>query len=264
MRNLFIAISALFLLSSCEKVIDLDLNSSDPKLVVEGMINSQSDTHFVSLTYTTDYFNPGKIPTVSGAIVIVSDDAGQVDTFSEYEDGLYVSKHLKGIEGRLYSLRILIDNMEYNAESYMHHVRPIDSVLAERITFPGTPPQAPKFYLISVYFTDTINVVNHYRLRTYRNGNVINDISLVNDELNDGEPMTLQNFTADFKKKDTISMELCSIDKKVYTYYSTLADVMNTNPMSSSAPANPMSNVSNGALGFFAAITSSKKSIVLK
>ncbi|MBT6837888.1 MAG: DUF4249 domain-containing protein, partial [Bacteroidetes bacterium] len=34
MKSLIIAIVALVILSSCEKVVELDLNSADPKLVV--------------------------------------------------------------------------------------------------------------------------------------------------------------------------------------------------------------------------------------
>ena len=264
MKSLIIAIVALVILSSCEKVVELDLNSADPKLVVEGLINNEAGPYVVNLTYTTNFFNPDKIPAVMGASVIVSDDAGQVDTFTEIEDGVYMSCHLQGIEGRTYFLNVIVDGTTYSAESYLPFERPIDSVLSEKIKFPGTPAHAPKFYLISTYFTDTVNVVNHYRFRTYLNGVVIDDISLLNDELNDGESMSLQQFTADFKKNDTISIELCSIDEKVYTYYSTLADVMNTNPMSTSAPANPISNISNGALGYFGALSSSKMTIVLK
>ena len=69
--KLFNYISLLFLVitfTGCEKVIDVDLDTAPPKLVVEASINWDKNTagneQFIKLTPTTDYFSR-TIPNVS-------------------------------------------------------------------------------------------------------------------------------------------------------------------------------------------------------
>ena len=54
-----------------------------------------------------------------------------------------------------------------------------------------------------------------------------------------------------------------SIDKSTYDYYRTLADLLYTNPFFGSTPANPNTNLSNGALGYFGSYSSSFKTLVV-
>jgi hypothetical protein len=64
---------------------------------------------------------------------------------------------------------------------------------------------------------------------------------------------------------DTIIVELLSIDKAAYDYFNTLKDILSSDRSPTSlSPANPNTNVSNGALGYFAAFTIDTKTIVLK
>ncbi len=60
-------------------------------------------------------------------------------------------------------------------------------------------------------------------------------------------------------------MELRSIDKVVYDYYSTLANIVGRGAPGgqAAAPENPVSNVSNKAMGYFAAYSISRKGIVI-
>jgi hypothetical protein len=58
-------------------------------------------------------------------------------------------------------------------------------------------------------------------------------------------------------------VELLSLDQKTYGYYRTLEDLLFTNPLFGSTPANPNTNLSNGALGYFGACAVSSKTIVI-
>jgi hypothetical protein len=75
---------------------------------------------------------------------------------------------------------------------------------------------------------------------------------VANDELNNG--LSSQTYvTPDFfsQEHDTIQMQLDAIDKPVYDYFNTLQQ--STLSQTTAAPANPISNFSNGALGYFSA-----------
>jgi hypothetical protein len=63
---------------------------------------------------------------------------------------------------------------------------------------------------------------------------------------------------------DTITVQLLSIDKAAYDYFSTLRDILSSDRAATSlAPANPNSNISNGSLGYFAAYTVDTRMIVI-
>jgi hypothetical protein len=54
-------------------------------------------------------------------------------------------------------------------------------------------------------------------------------------------------------------VELWGIDKGVYEYYSTLREILGGAGPSTASPANPTSNISGGAMGYFSAFTVARK-----
>jgi hypothetical protein len=58
-------------------------------------------------------------------------------------------------------------------------------------------------------------------------------------------------------------IELMSLDSKTYVYFRTLEDLLYTNPFFGSTPANPNTNLNNGALGYFGACAVSVKTITV-
>ncbi len=64
-------------------------------------------------------------------------------------------------------------------------------------------------------------------------------------------------------QNDTVLLKMYCVDKNIYNYFFTLAAVTGNNNFRSASPANPNSNISNGALGYFSAHTISQKKIVV-
>ena len=84
-KQVFCFIILIFSLSSCEDVIDVELDTAAPRLVVEASIDWEKGTdgsyQKIKLTTTTDYFGT-EIPTVSNAIVSITNlNSGQIFTF---------------------------------------------------------------------------------------------------------------------------------------------------------------------------------------
>jgi hypothetical protein len=64
---------------------------------------------------------------------------------------------------------------------------------------------------------------------------------------------------------DTITIDLLSIDKATYDYFHTLSDILTSDQSPTSlAPANPTTNISGSALGYFAAYAVDSKQIVVR
>src|SRR5437879_654488 len=78
----FIACFAI-LLSSCEKVINPELQQADSVLVIDAWITNKPETQAVKITYTQPYFDSTLPEGASGASVSISDDLGAVYNFSE-------------------------------------------------------------------------------------------------------------------------------------------------------------------------------------
>ena len=92
-------ITSLILLSySCEEIINVDLNSADPKIVIEGTVTDQPGPYTVTITKTTDYYNPASYPAVSGAQVRIVDDLGFSEQLHETTDGIYQTGTLQKVK----------------------------------------------------------------------------------------------------------------------------------------------------------------------
>ena len=85
----------MLIASSCEEVIEVDLNSASPVLVADGLIVKDS-VSWIRLSYTTDYFNSTQPAWVSDARVVLHDDAGNSELLNYYGNGLYKGSGLKG------------------------------------------------------------------------------------------------------------------------------------------------------------------------
>ena len=80
MRNLFYCFSVLIALSSCTKVIDVDLNDVDPKFVLEANYTAEDSTVRVQLSLTSSYFDNDPATTINNLIVVITDHLGNPQT----------------------------------------------------------------------------------------------------------------------------------------------------------------------------------------
>ncbi|RLD80667.1 MAG: hypothetical protein DRJ10_07115, partial [Bacteroidetes bacterium] len=90
-----IFIASTLILSSCEKVIDIDLNSSNPLLVAEGQITMDS-TVCITLSYTSDYFNNEEAIFEENASVVLTNGNNDSETLDYFGNGLYKGNILLG------------------------------------------------------------------------------------------------------------------------------------------------------------------------
>ncbi len=254
-----------FLFSSCEKVIDIDLNSSDPKIVVEAEISDQSFCK-VKLTQTVNFDESNNFPGVTGAIVRISDNLGNTESLNETSQGIYNGYTLQGIQGRTYSLEITYDGKIYTAISTMQSPVSIDSLFIEK--FNGGPGMGGG-KSICVQFKDPAGVDNYYRFIQIINNVVQNSIIIDADVLLDGNTIirTLHSQNpngSDLQTGDSVTVLLLSINKDAFDYFRTFNQLSGGGGgLSAASPANPLSNFSNGALGFFSVHAIKSKSIII-
>ena len=147
-------------------------------------------------------------------------------------------------------------NASYTALSTMPGLVHLDSVtFAQNIGFDN------KLEINAVAgFTDPPGLGNYYQFTEILNGRPIPDIFVFEDRLSDGKYISypLYNDSAYLQPADTLTLTMNCIDKNVYNYFFTLMTVAGNNNFQSATPTNPISNFSNGALGYFSAHTTQR------
>ncbi|WP_319480240.1 DUF4249 domain-containing protein [uncultured Draconibacterium sp.] len=259
----FILLSALAaLFASCRDIIDIELDSIDPKLVIDGAVTDINDTLVIQLTKSVDYFEPGIYPPVSGAVIAVSDNLGNTYQLNETSSGVY-TEYLPGTEGNEYSLSVEIEGETYTAEVEMPYKVLIDSLSIE------TTPDYFEFsggYLVNCHLQDPSGIENFYRLKVSKINNLKEpqDVLVVYDDAYvDGNNITLRWDEEQFFPQDTVVVELQTLAESTYEYYRTLSALFESGMIGSANPANPITNLSGDVLGYFGAFTVSRDTIII-
>lgn len=254
--NIFRILPILFvgMFYSCEKVIDLNLNTSSSQIVIQGNVYDQPGPYIVKLSRSVGFDRPNAFPAVTGAKVTISDDAGNLEVLSEDSTGVYVTSKLQGTPGRTYTLKVETGGQVYTSSSTMPKAAEIDSLYLDKNVFEDCKQ-------LTFLFKDAAGTKNYYRLIDFINEKKQNAIMTASDLGYDGKTITgtLLYSNEDLMSGDTFTIWLESIDKGVYDYFRTASSSKGQN----SSPANPVSNISNGALGYFNACAVRKKTIVI-
>jgi hypothetical protein len=262
MKNILALICLIFLLVSCEDVIEIDLDTIEPKLVIEGCLNDMDLPCTIKLSKTGDYFSPGIYPTVSDAEITITDEHGFRTVFEETEPGTYTSNLTKALENTSYSLSVSAEGQNYHAEATVPQKVYIDSLSYD------LPPMLFEFeegFMVKCYLQDPPETRNYYRMKAYKKGDTqaAKDGKFVfNDDFMNGNMMIVDWEFEAFLPLDTVVVELQTLDKSTYDYYYTMFSLAG-GMFSSPNPANPETNLSNDALGYFGAYTMSRDTIVI-
>jgi len=251
---------------SCTERIEIELDESYTRLVVDGSISTDTMRHMVVLTTTSSYYYNQPAPPVTGAQVTISDGT-QVFDLTEEKPGVYLTTpSVFGIPGKTYSLNIKLANAiggndSYTATSKLNAVTPLDSIsllfhpewssegIWEVKCFVQEPPTVDFYrfllYKDQVLLTDTLNewlITDDM----FFNGNYTNGLPIA--YLDQGNP------EQELQPGDIIMTEVNNIGDEYYSFLvEAQTELFGSNPLFSGPPANIKGNISNGAVGFFTA-----------
>ncbi|GAC1383873.1 MAG: hypothetical protein NVSMB45_11520 [Ginsengibacter sp.] len=260
--NLFFLV-VVCICGACKKVIQIDLNSSSPRIVIEANISNQPGPYTVKLSRSVNFNQSNVFPPISGAKVKLSDEGSVVnETLIETSPGTYKSKLIKGIAGHTYLLSVTDNGKVYEASSYLP--QPVDIL---ELTVEQSFDRDKR---INVSYSDPAGIPNYYRCIEIVNDTTLSDISVDNDLFKDGAVITqtISNDLSKYKLKrgDRVTVLLQTIDKGTYEYFRTLANILLQDGSSGpppTTPSNPLSPFTNNALGYFNTYSVTSKSITL-
>jgi hypothetical protein len=259
-KNIFLLLLTITLFASCQKVVNIDLNSASPKYVIEGGITNSSEPCRIKITKTRNFSDDNSFEGIENAVVTISDNTGNVANLSYTSGGVYQTAAIPGVPGRMYNLTVKLGTETFSAASQMPYPVNMDTLYSfDFFGFGDTVKMA------NVEYQDPAGVKNYYRFVLTLNHDVKENIEISDDQYNDGKRGTqyINYFKGEetIKANDSVSIEMQCIDASVYNFFFTLDQTIS---QSAAAPTNPVSNISGGALGYFSAYTVQRKSIQIQ
>lgn len=248
-------------ITSCEKVIDIDLNSASPKYVIEGDITNAGGVNTVKITRTKNFDEDNNFEEVTGANVTVTDNVGNTETLAMTSPGIYQTSTLMGIPGHTYYLNIDVNGEQFTSVSTMPYPVSLDTAYVFDFTDFGDTLK-----LVFATYTDSAGIPNYYRHSLIVNGKRDKSIDISDDQASDGVSNTRGLFYRDdegegLKAGDSVTIEMLCIEKPVHLYFFSLNQTIS---QSAATPANPISNITGGALGYFSAHTFESTTFVVQ
>jgi hypothetical protein len=264
MKKLIYITFAVVLFSSCEKIIELDLNSTNPVVVIEASINDEPGPYEVRVQSTVNYDAAGE-GWINNALCIMSDDAGNIDTLISAGAGKYFTQTIQGLVGRNYTLRVQADGVEYVHSSFLNERVEIDTAIAE---FTVSPFSQEEVVRVTSLFMEPATADDYYRMLFLVRGKPYiagySDFDLIDDVVSTDPVPLFRGFQSDtLYAGDTVDVELRHIDKKAYDYFTTLSELASGGFAPQGIPENPLTSWSNGATGYFSAFAVGKKQVII-
>ncbi len=263
----------LFLAVACTERIDVKLDESYTRLVVDGRITTDSAAPVVALTKSSGYFSNASSPKVSGATVTIFDGTTSylLPETVPGQSGIYSSKHpLPGKTGREYILHVelpsaISGHTSFEAGCMLHPVARIDSV---KVIFHPDYGKSGA-WTIDLYAQEPGDQVNFYMFNWFRNGRLMSDSIqkkiVMDDKFINGRYLGgIETFNIDdthewetIKPGDTVTLQMCGITAGYLNFISQVQMSGFNLPFFTGPPANVQGNIGNGGSGYFAAFSNS-------
>lgn len=205
-KIVLILIASLFW--ACEEIIEVDINSADPQIIIEAKLSNSLEDNFVRITQSTDFYNPNQYLNISDAEIAITDEKGNEFNLEEISPGIYKHQNLVVTPNQNYSIQVRHQNEVFSANSFAP-----ETILIDSLSYKLEPrPFSDKDFLeLHVHFQDDVSRSNYGRFVVYKNGEQVDRIFLYDDRLTNGNEIDFFFFNFDedeeFLPGDVISVE---------------------------------------------------------
>lgn len=241
-----IAIVTLLSMLACEDVVDIDLDTAAPKLVIDAAIKWQKGTtgneQTIRLTTTGDFY-ANEIPIATGAIVTVTDGTTTYNFNEQLGTGNYVCTNFNPVIDGFYTLTVTYLGETYTSTDKLYATPVIDSIEQTIVTgFGGDENIQVKFF-----YQDNGAEDNYYLVGFKNNTVPFPEYGAIDDKFFQGNVMFGLYIDEDLKANDQLDASLQGISSRYYNYMTKLLNIAGSgggNPFTT-APATLRGNIIN-------------------
>lgn len=284
-----IFITLIFLFTSCETVVDVDLPEFTPQLVVNSFFSP--DTFFqVNVSRSVGILSTAGPRPVEDALVQLYKDDVPLETLNHTEDGWYTSLSRRPLSGARYKIVVSANGFQtVQASDTVPQAVPLLSATSQdtvgewgqeskKITFEFSDPGGfENYYRLTLRYADFSGETTYYTPALFSSNDpaLLSDISadlgdsenffsgnyaVFSDILFNGKTYKMTVFVDYFRDEPNLTVVLSSISPDFYYYVLSDEKRQGSNDNPFAEPVQMHSNVQNG-LGIFAGFASSRKSV---
>lgn len=258
MKNLILIIFISVLFSGCTEVVDIPLNTANPKLVIDASLLWQKGTtgnnQEIKLSTTTDFYT-NVTPSVSGATVYVTNSSNVIFNFIETPNtGIYKCTNFVPMIDETYTLTVISNGQNYTASETLKSVAAITSVTQEIQSGFGND-----FLKLKTFFNDPANSENYYLYKYKFSNNLKPEYSIDDDTFFQGNTFFSLVLEENTNPGEQVEITHYGISKNYYNYMSILLGVagssgggpFQTPPATVRGNIKNITNFDNYPLGYF-------------
>ncbi|MES2559096.1 MAG: DUF4249 family protein [Bacteroidota bacterium] len=255
MKNKFIysILALVFILQSCKEEIDLNVPGGKQKVVIESEVTTETDSSFVKVTRTADYYSTNTNLAVTNAVVTVNGL-----TFSHTANGIYKpAAPFAAVAGTTYNLNVIADGATYTATSLLEPMFRVDSVF--QVFKPKEGFLDAGYAINYIGFDDRPKIKYTYFRMGYfdtivERDSMDNNLILFNsDQTPIGTPYFFELPFTRFQPQEEVILIFRSVTKEMNDFIAAYNEQTSGAPGPFQVPpANLPTNIKGGAIGYFA------------
>lgn len=231
-------------LSSCEDVVILDLETGEPRIVVDAEIiwnkGTSGNEQIIKISKMASYYD-SKIQQISGAKVRVENSNGVVFTFNETEPGSYICNNFAPVLNMNYTLYVDVEGKSFTATEKLMSVTPITKIEQKDTS----DPSDADLLELSIYYNDPADPANYYLTAYKANSQDPSFDMKKDDDLTNGNEIKSKSSSDVYLKSGTV-VEIThrGISKNFYNYMKLIFEASSLNAFAGT-PGNIRGNIVN-------------------
>lgn len=215
---LSVGLSVGLFFTGCEKAINVPLKTASPRLVIDASIdwikNTAGNEQKIVLSTTTGYYS-SDFPTVSGAVITVTNPSNTVFSFVETPGtGQYVCHNFLPVIGQTYSLKIVLNGETYTASETFTPVPKIDDNIDQNDKGGDMGDEMEVIFS----YKDDASQANFYLNSITQPHSPFPELEVEDDEHTNGNLMQESFSHEKLKAGDQVDFKLYGISKGYYNY----------------------------------------------
>jgi hypothetical protein len=227
--QLYIAIIITsFSIFSCEDVVNVELETAKPKLVIDAVINWQKGTtgneQKIKLSTTTSFYSD-QIPAATGATVTITNTSSPLAVLYVFDEigatGEYVCTTFDPLLNEEYQLTIVYNGQTFTSIAPLFPTPEIEST--KQTLIPSFGPD--EIYKVEFFFQDNGAEDNFYLVGVKNRNIAFPEYGVLSDEFFQGNQMFGLYIDPDLKKEDVLQLSVQGISEKYSNYMTKLLSI---------------------------------------
>jgi len=209
------------IITSCEDVIEVDLNEAPPRLVIDAGIdwfkNTTGNEQIITLSLTAPFFDENVAPANNASVSISDTNGNSFEFIEDGNSGVYKNSNFIPVIDGTYVLSIVYENELYTATETLKSVVPIDFIeQKDDGGFLGEDIELKAFY------TDPANIENYYFFEFLSDIPQIPTLEVYEDRFTDGNQIFGFYTEEDLEPGDEVIIRNRGISNRFYQFMFTL------------------------------------------